>query len=1018
MKKLIGLFLVVMMVFSVVPAFAEGGIDLGSLDYIDSEFLNEKCIKCGGSTSKIIDLENTLISKKALDLSTLFAEIQGTVSVNVDGIQIDDMACRGRICGKEKCGYKITGLGNIPELKLAYDSESLKNDIKIVANKDGKHDELFWAVKDAYFRKITNVYIEETVGEKTYYFYKNLFTQLGISEEDRLFFIKDQESLVLGQASGKDLYVNEITDSRSEYCIDNKIKISSLYTDGLSPCGGSGSIVPNNNNMIGNENFWVCDSCAKCDACEKTVASSGSDTILAIYCPEHVCDFFWNVNTGTGIEGLCCKDGKKVGGCYFCEKHKCRDCDRPITGVNLEPVVILGVVDERTFTGDNNYAGSDESMYSYFCSNDYCIKPYCRYARLIKNAAGKEYCDSHSEKCLYPDCEEMIPSDNSKIRLCIKHREFARTVCEECGHTTFDKECPCKSEEVKCKRCDRIIRDVYRGCEFCGSDEENWKEHPRKVFCDHDFDGEYKYAQVGKFGDDDFGHIIVGHCKKCKKDINEWEHHSFNPKGVCKCGYSCDHEYHISDDNKEICICKKCGNVSRHIFTYMDAKACYCTLCGYTAAHAYTYKDKAECECKYCGNTLQHDYECIDKENCECKYCRDNRKHDYTTTITYDYSTYGNSTTYGVEIINTHHIILNECVNCGYSFVDTGEHTFNDKILSDGIFDGAYSFEKFYNEKCTICGFTVMCVTGHYGGKEEYIPYSKEEHMVIINCERCGGSFTEYKNHYYINSKCYKCGQPKECIDESGHEKALAYDYDSYYYHKIIEYCTKCKVTLSENLERHDPEKSYLDGIPTPGGKCQKCSPIEGCLTEKDHVYNEAYDIKNSNEHINEVKCMICGKVKRTTSENHDWSIDYNYCYRCGYTKKCTDNDEHRYIYDYEYVSLKEHRVIERCANCGIEKVYITEHNVITGGPLGWLGIGTQRCNECGIISEKCKNGSVHICETTIKLLNDKEHSLIYTCGICGYTEEDKEKHDLYIYEGFSIRYQACRECDYYKKLN
>lgn len=949
MKKLIGLFLVVMMVFSVVPAFAEGGIDLGSLDYIDSTLFEETCIKCGGGTSRVYDLS---LAKK-VGLSKIVGQLNDDPRISIRPCNIPEHNKEDK-----QCGYEVEKINNISELQYAYSSiGELKSDFQMNVKGEGNHDKFWPAVKDEYAQVILETYYTEVkLGDEKYYIYKDLLTELEISEEGRLFYIKG-ESLSLGQAIGMDLYVNErVYDDNDEYVI-NKMKISSVYTDGLDP--HYQSLTPNNNNEIGNENFWVCDSCAKCDACEKTVASTGSDTILAIYCPEHLCDFFWDVDTGDSIEGLFCKEGKKAEGSYFCIDHKCVACQRPITGVNLEPIINADFI-------SNNYAGPDESMYSNYCIEHYCLKPYCRNIR-ANNNAGYGYCRDHLGRCVYPDCANFLPNTGDE-KLCDEHRLNEFIVCEGCGNTIFDKTCPqCTSEVIKCKRCDNIIKDGK--CKFCGSEEESWKDNPRAVICEHIFDGKVRYEQVGKFGDDNFGHIVIGHCIKCDMNINEWEPHSFDENGKCKCGYTCDHEYHMKDNSKDICVCIKCGNISKHQFKYQDEKACYCALCGYTVAHNYINQDKERCgECEFCGNILLHDYD---------------------ITITYNYTRHEFSNNNGSVNLNTHHVIVKKCKNCDYTETDSGRHTFIVGEIRGGEFESN-------GEECTICGFKKKCVYDHYYG-EECKPFSQSEHESIKTCVNCGYFFTEYKPHEYIDGKCYKCDEVKNC----GHNKVKSYDYDNYYYHRIMEYCTTCKITFDRGLERHV-------------GMCEKCS-LNGVCQEDEHVYNIVCEAGSDSVHHVIEKCIICGEVKYEYSfEEHYWVNGK--CSKCGYIKECIDDSGHRYIKNYEYVSDQKHKVIEKCAKCGVEETYTCTHTLVHEGFL----TSSFNCKECGYIgrigalNKRCKNGEKHICERTVSSLNDKKHEIIYTCGVCDMKKTEKKNHDLYTAESSGVIYMACRECDFY----
>jgi len=215
------------------------------------------------------------------------------------------------------------------------------------------------------------------------------------------------------------------------------------------------------------EYFYLCESCSKCDDCDKLIAiGDDDDSVTMVYfskfCEDHACLFVWNwavdiTNSGSKEEGLKCRErGDSILG--YCYNHKCKLCENAIVGVSITDVQSNG---DKRATGDKS-----EGKYSDYCVNHKCRAFMCDRAKLSydtsvdsrdpNNLKMYSYCDKHAAGCkvYVPSknalCGEPVTSldyDSGKM-ICRGHLELIK------GYVMSKSPNSIKPVLGKCQRCD------------------------------------------------------------------------------------------------------------------------------------------------------------------------------------------------------------------------------------------------------------------------------------------------------------------------------------------------------------------------------------------------------------------------------------------------------------------------------------------------------------------------------------------------------------------------------------
>jgi len=545
MKNKFTLILLLIMILGVSPAFAADA-SVENLDILDYQVVVEGCVGCGKEL-ELMSLENKYIENVSLmgqsqyecperadhdDSNTDKCDFVFNISYN-----ISDKNGLKYVYSVEEFG-DISDEDDIVDVNTAYELDEYPRSVE----KD--HNEKIDEYKKKYLDNIKDLYKLVNIRGVDYYIYTGLLEENSFNRN--LYVYNDGISLVSFDKENIDLYWSINDSDRNVTRVDNEYQIINYYLDGISDKRAGKE--PNTKlNIVANENaiFFVCNDCRKCQDCHKNVAVSGAsvneEITLSKYCAVHTCAFIWRVKVANeSHEGLICKE--KRGNADYCVAHTCKVCsDKPIVGVNTN--MILTATDKvNHFTGKNEYA------YSNYCAEDFCKEYGCRNPRVIKNAAGKEYCEQHAGVCSYPKCINKITKKYEGKFLCEEHSKMtlSTTKCPECDQPFYGEEC------LNCKF-DRTIYDISVELQKEGIEVEG-----RNVPAEY-----IAWYSTDILLDENITVVSADALSKCTHGEDNRYTTTHNPGGTW---------YHL-----EYTICKTCGPLKseevKH--TYSDGK-CKC----------------------------------------------------------------------------------------------------------------------------------------------------------------------------------------------------------------------------------------------------------------------------------------------------------------------------------------------------------------------------------------------------------------------------------------------------------
>lgn len=235
---------------------------LDSISYVSG------CIECGGGGVESINMDE--------HYANLGGELAGNFFENENGI-----------CGE--CNKKHTSSTiKISNMKYTYKIEDFSVTNEIVDGCGNKIVIMALIVRD---------YRAVIINDEDWYVHNSL-----ISGNKRLLYNPTNNSLISFNKSEIDIYIEDDTGEGIDENRAQKVRVAPIYSDGycvddnVSVAAKEVNTGENVTSIFGDV-FFICDSCVKCNTCNKTVASSGvtlgnsGEFYISNYCEEHACAF-------------------------------------------------------------------------------------------------------------------------------------------------------------------------------------------------------------------------------------------------------------------------------------------------------------------------------------------------------------------------------------------------------------------------------------------------------------------------------------------------------------------------------------------------------------------------------------------------------------------------------------------------------------------------------------------------------------------------------------------------------